>query len=164
MDITPEEAARTLAQVHETQRRVLRAAPPMFPAWYPVAVWTFVTGIQFVTEIPPTWWLLIAVPALTAGLVLAVLKFVRDVRDTKLRPHSSVVDPWAWVGFTGWMVVTSLASVPLALWFVELGIAYPRTTMGVIMTAIVAITSPLLARWMSVRTARRAERAERVGR
>ncbi|MEU4408845.1 hypothetical protein AB0F88_30375 [Streptosporangium sp. NPDC023963] len=161
MDITPEEAARTLAQVHETQRKVLRAAPPMFPAWYPVAVWAFVTGIQFVTEIPPAWWIGIAVPALSAALVLAVLKFVRDVRDAKLRPHSSVVDPWAWAGFTGWVLVTVVASAPLALWFTDLGLAYPRTLMGVIMTAIVAITSPLLARWMSGRTARRAEMAKR---
>ncbi|MFF3442647.1 hypothetical protein [Streptosporangium sp. NPDC002721] len=159
MDITPEEAARTLDQVRETQRRVLRAAPPMFPAWYPVAVWAFVTGIQFATEIPPTWWLLVAVPAMTAGLVLAVLKFVRDVKNAKLRPHSSVVDPWAWVGFTAWMVVTGLASIPLVLWFTGVGLAYPRTLMGVIMTAIVAVTSPLLARWMSGRTARRAEAA-----
>lgn len=53
MEITPEEAARSLAQVHETQHRVLRAAPPMFPTWYPVAVWIVVTGMQFVTEITP---------------------------------------------------------------------------------------------------------------
>ncbi|MGJ6966030.1 hypothetical protein ACSDR0_29390 [Streptosporangium sp. G11] len=161
MDITPEEAERTLAQVHETQRRVLRAAPPMFPAWYPVAVWVFVTGIQFVTEIPPAWWLWIAVTALSAGLAVAVLKFVRDVRNASLRPHPSVMDPWAWVGFTGWLVATGLVALPLELWLKELDVAYPRTLMGVIMTVIVAITSPLLARWMSGRTARRAEAANR---
>ncbi|WP_329080233.1 MULTISPECIES: hypothetical protein [unclassified Streptosporangium] len=161
MDITPEEAARTLDQVHETRRRVLRAAPPMFPAWYPVAVWGFVTGIQFVTEIPSFRWLWVAVVALSACLAVAVLKFVKDVRNASLRPHPSVMDPWAWIGFTGWLVATGLGSALLALWLKDLDLAYPRTLMGVIMTVIVAITSPLLARWMSGRTARRAETAKR---
>ncbi|GAA0828519.1 hypothetical protein ACFQVD_11090 [Streptosporangium amethystogenes subsp. fukuiense] len=161
MDITPEEAARSLAQVHETQHRVLRAAPPMFPAWYPVAVWIFVTGMQFVTEIAPAWWFWIAVAALSAGLVAAVLKFVSDVRNANLRPHSSMTDPWAWVGFTVWLVTTGLAGSVLALWFKELGVAYPRTVMGVTMIVIVAVTAPLLARWMSARTARRAETPKR---
>lgn len=161
MDITPEEAARTLEQVHETRRRVLRAAPPMFPAWYPVAVWTFVTGLQLVTEIPPARWLWIAVAVLSIGLAVAVLKFVRDVRNANLRLHLSVMDPWAWAGFAAWLVVTGATAAPMALWLKELGVAYPRTLMGVIMTVIVAITSPLLARWMSARTARRAETAAR---
>ncbi|MEU8385673.1 hypothetical protein [Streptosporangium sp. NPDC048865] len=161
MDITPEEAARTLEQVRETQRKVLRAAPPMFPAWYPVAVWVFVTGMQFVTEIPSAGWIWGAVAALSAGLAAAVLKFVRDVRNAKLRPHSSVMDPWAWAGFAGWVVVTGLSALPMAFWLGDLGVAYPRTLMGVIMTVIVAITSPPLARWMSGRTARRAEAAAR---
>ncbi|GAA4203156.1 hypothetical protein GCM10022252_60320 [Streptosporangium oxazolinicum] len=161
MDITPEEAARTLDQVRETRRRVLRAAPPTFPAWYPVVVWGFVTGMQFVTEVPSFRWLWVAVVALWAGLAVAVFTFVREVRNASLRPHSSVMDPWAWVGFTGWLVATCLGSVVLALWFKDLDLAYPRTLMGVTMTVIVAITSPPLARWMSRRTARRAETAKR---
>jgi len=161
MEISPEEAARTLDRVRETQRRALRAAPPMFPAWYPVAVWGFVTGMQFVTEAPSAWWIWIAVVALSAGLAVAVLKFVRDVRNANLRPHSSVMDPWAWAGFTGWLVVTGVGGVLAALWFTELGLTYPRTLMGVIMTVVAAITTPLLARWMSGRTVRRAETVTR---
>ncbi|MER6831363.1 hypothetical protein ABT352_35600 [Streptosporangium sp. NPDC000563] len=161
MEISPEEAARTLDQVHETRRRALRAAPPMFPAWYPVAVWVFVAGIQFVTEVPPAWWIWIAVPVLSAGLAVAVLKFVTDVRNANMRLHSSVVDPWAWIGFTGWLVATGFGAALMALWFTELGLTYPRTLMGVIMTVVAAITTPLLARWMSGRAVRRAETVTR---
>ncbi|MFD8561149.1 hypothetical protein ACFV1N_28035 [Streptosporangium canum] len=161
MHITPEDAARTLDQVHETQHRALRAAPPMFPAWYLAAVWLFVTGMQFVTEVTPARWLWIAVPALTAGLAVAVLTFVRDVRNANLRPHPSMVDPWAWAGFAAWMIATGAGGAVLAWWFTGIDIAYPRTLMGVIMTAVAAVTAPFLARWMSTRTARRAEPTQR---
>lgn len=161
MDITPEEAARTLAQVHETQRRVLRAAPPMFPAWYPVAVWIFVTGMQFVTEVPYAWWIWGVVAALWAGLTFAIIRFVREIKNAKVRPHSSVTDPRGWIGFMAWLLATIFASYALALWLTALGVAYPRTLAGVIMIVVAAITAPVLARWMSALTARRAETPKR---
>ncbi|GAA0441055.1 hypothetical protein Acor_11920 [Acrocarpospora corrugata] len=158
MYITPEEAARSLAQIRETQHRALRSAPPMFPSWYVVAVWVFITGIQFFTEVTPLWVLWIALPVLSIGLVVAVLKFVKEIRNQSVRPHPSVVDPWAWGGFAVWIILTTLGSVGLAVGLKALGFAYPGTVMGITMTVIAVITTPILTRWMSMRTVRRAER------
>ncbi|MFD1929912.1 MULTISPECIES: hypothetical protein [Nonomuraea] len=161
MHITPEDAAQSLAQIQQTQRRALRSAPPMFPSWYLVAVWVFVAGLQLFTEVTPPWALWIGVPVLSIGLVVAIFRFVTDLRDQSLRPHPSVVDPWAWAGLAGWIVATALVSVAMTLGLGALGFAYPRTFMGVIMVAIVALTAPVLTRWMSERTARRAETSDR---
>ncbi|MGW0808323.1 hypothetical protein [Nonomuraea sp. NPDC002799] len=161
MHITPEEAARSLAQIHETQHRALRSAPPMFPSWYVVAVWVFVTGMQFFTEVTPLWALWIALPILLIGLVAAVLKFVMDIRNQSMRLHPAVVDPWAWGGFAAWIVIMTLGSLGVVLALMALDVTYPRTVMGVTMTVIVLITTPVLTRWMSMRTVRRAETTDR---
>jgi hypothetical protein len=161
MHITPEDAAQSLAQIQQTQHRALRSAPPMFPSWYLVAVWTFVAGMQLVTEVTTPWVLWIGAPALAIALAVAVVTFVHEVRNQALRPHASVVDPWSWAGLAGWIVATSLGGVAMAFGFQALGVAYPRTIMGAVMVAIVALTAPVLTRWMSVRTARRAETSER---
>ncbi|MEV0592225.1 hypothetical protein [Nonomuraea cavernae] len=161
MHITPEEAAQSLAQIHETQRRALRSAPPMFPSWYVVAVWVFVTGMQFFTEVTPLSALRIALPVLSIGLMAAVFKFVMDIRNQSMRPHPGVVDPWAWGGFAVWIVITAFGSVGVAVGLEALGVSYPRTVMGVTMTVVALITTPILTRWMSMRTVRRAETANR---
>jgi hypothetical protein len=161
MHITPEEAAQSLARIHETQRRALRSAPPMFPSWYVVAVWVFVTGIQFFTEVTPLSALWIALPVLVVGLIAAVLKFVMDVRNQSMRPHPAVVDPWAWGGLAAWIVITTLGGIAMAVALEVLGASYPRTVMGVTMTMIALITTPILTRWMSMRTLRRAETTNR---
>lgn len=160
MNITPDDAAQALAQVDETKRRALRAASPI-PASYPVAVWILVTGSMFATEVTSGWWLWIAVTALSISLPIAVFTFVRDIRNANMRPHPSLIDPGAMAGYAAWMIGTGFGGVMLALWLKGLDIAYPRTLMGVIMTAIVAATAPLLARWMSRRTAHRAETTNR---
>jgi hypothetical protein len=157
MHITPEEAAQSLAQIRETQHRALRSAPPMFPSWYVVAVWIFITGVHFFIEVTPVWVLWIAIPVLSIGLMVAVLKFVMEIRNQSVRPHPSVVDPWAWGGMAIWIVLTALGSVGLTLGLEAFGVAYPGTIMGVTMTVIAVITTPILTRWMSMRTVRRAE-------
>lgn len=161
MHITPEEAAQSLAHIHEAQRRALRSAPPMFPSWYVVAVWVFVTGIQFFTEVTPLSALRIALPVLLVGLMVAVLKFVMDIRNQSMRPHPTVVDPWAWGGFAVWVVTTTLGGIGAVVGLEALSVSYPRTVMGVTMTVIALITTPILTRWMSMRTAHRAETTNR---
>ncbi|SDK69772.1 hypothetical protein [Nonomuraea jiangxiensis] len=161
MHITPEEAAHSLAQIRRTQHRALRSAPPLFPSWYLVAVWVFVAGIQLVTEVTPPWVLWIGVPVLAIGLAVAVVKLVVDIRNQSLRPHASVVDPWAWAGMVGWIVVTTLGSIVLTFGLQVLEVDHPRTIMGAIMVAVVAASAPVLTRWMSWRTARRAAQGAR---
>ncbi|MBF8185660.1 hypothetical protein ITP53_07890 [Nonomuraea sp. K274] len=161
MHITPEDAARSLAEIRQTQHRALRSAPPLFPSWYLVAVWTFVAGIQLVTEVTPPWVLWIGVPVLAIGLAVAVVKFTNDIRHQSLRPHASVMDPWSWVGLAGWIVVTTLGSIMLTFGLQSLEVDHPRTIMGAIMVAVVAASAPLLTRWMSRRTARRAATSDR---
>ncbi|WP_326635283.1 hypothetical protein OG884_20735 [Streptosporangium sp. NBC_01755] len=82
---------------------------------------------------------------------------VMEIRNQSVRPHPSVVDPWAWGGLAVWIVLTTLGSVGLAVGLKALGVAYPGTVMGVTMTVTAVITTPILTRWMSMRTVRRAE-------
>ncbi|WP_113699741.1 hypothetical protein [Nonomuraea lactucae] len=50
--MNPDEAARSLAAIRETQTKAIRSQP-WFPTWYVVGVGAFVTGVQAVTEPAP---------------------------------------------------------------------------------------------------------------
>lgn len=158
MQITPNEAAEALGEIRQAQHKALRNAPPMFPAWYSVAVWGFVAGTQCVTEVLTGTAVWIGVGVLTAGLAAAVIVFLMQMRHRwPLRPHRSVVDPWAWVGFAGW--VAGCVAVQFVLLFALLaaGFAYPRTGAALVAFVLVVLTAPVLPRWMTMRNARRAE-------
>jgi len=158
MDITPHEAAKALHEVHHTQRMALRSAPPMFPAWYLTAVWVSVTAIQAATEVLTGISAAIGVVVAIIGLMVAVLKFLHDLQNLPLRPHRSVVDPWAWAGLAGWIAGTMLLCFALLGVFLATGFGYPRTGAALLSLAVVAVTAPLLPRWMTMRTALRMER------
>lgn len=160
MHITPDEAARALDDVRRTQRTALRSAPPMFPAWYLSAIWGGVTGMQFVTEVLSGPAVPIGAALMAIALVVAVVKFIFDVRNLSLRPHRSVIDPWAWVGFTAWLIGSQVACFALLALFTAAGFDYPRTACTLVVFVAVLFTGPLLPRWMTMRNARRAEKAQ----
>lgn len=158
MIISPEEAARALHEVHRTQRTALRSAPPMFPAWYLSAVWGSVAAIQFATEVLPVPARPIGLVVVLLGLGVAVGKFIRDVLRLTVRPHRSVIDPWAWIGFAAWIVGTQAACFGLMFVLSAVGFDHPRTAAASAVFVVVLFTGPLLPRWMSMRNALRADR------
>lgn len=157
MHITPDEAARALAEVRRTQRMAMRSAPPMFPAWYLIAVWGVVTAIQLVTEFLAGPAVPIGVTLLAIGLAAAVAKFVGDVRVLAVRPHRSLIDPWGWVGLAAWIIGGQLLCFTLLALFRAADFGYPRTAATLPVFVLVVVTAPLLPRWMTMRNARRAE-------
>ncbi|MEV5411671.1 hypothetical protein AB0K60_22885 [Thermopolyspora sp. NPDC052614] len=155
MNISPDDAARALADVKHTQHTALRSAPPMFPSWYLGAVWIVVTGIQFATEVLSGPAAVIGVIVALIALFASVIKFIRDVNTMSLRPHRSIVDPWAWVGFSAWLIATIGLSFALLAAFIAVGFPYPRTGCTLLTAVVVLFTAPWLPRWMTMRTARR---------
>lgn len=158
MNISPEDAAQALEEVERTRRRALRNAPPLFPAWYLVAVWAGVTAVQVCTEV-------LTGPVAWAGLLLTVaayavfiVKFYRDVARLPMRPHRSQIDPLVWVVFAVWLVSGIVADFALVAAFLAVDLAYPRTAASCCVLLVVAITAPGLPRWMAARNARTAER------
>jgi len=157
MHISPEEAAKALDEIARTRRRTLRNAPPLFPSWYLSFIWGGVTALQFATEVlygAATW---AGVAVVLAALAFAVVKFVRDMFRLPMRPHGSVTDPWAWAGFTAWLLGTQLLCFALLAAFSTAGFAYPRTGCCLAVFAFALVTAPVLPRWMAMRNARRAE-------
>ncbi|GGM83987.1 hypothetical protein GCM10010106_33310 [Thermopolyspora flexuosa] len=158
MNISPEEAARALEEVERTRRRTLRNAPPLFPSWYLVAIWAGVAVVQFSTEVltGPVAWAGVLLTA--AGYAAFMVKFFRDVSRWPMRPHRSLIDPMVWVAFGAWLVGGIVAGYALIAAFSAAGLAYPRTTASCCLLLVVAVTAPLLPRWMATRNARTAER------
>jgi hypothetical protein len=158
MHITPDEAAKALGEVRRVQRTALRAAPPMFPAWYAVAVWGFVLGAQAATEVltgPATW---VAMAVLAIGLAAAVIVFLWQMyRAWPLRPHRSVVDPWAWAGFAAWVAGTTIVQFLATLALRTAEFAHPRTGGTLVTFVLVLLTARAVPRWMATRNVRRAE-------
>ncbi|MET8144657.1 hypothetical protein ABZU32_30510 [Sphaerisporangium sp. NPDC005288] len=149
-DITPEEAARTLREIRESQARVIRARP-WFPPWYTTGVALFVTGMQVLTE-PGTPGAVTAtgIVVLTlalAGSVGAVVLFERQ------RPHRSLITASALVSFMAWVAVCVGLCLAVALSLSGAGVPYARTYAGLAMTAFMAVTGPLVGRWITRRIA-----------
>jgi hypothetical protein len=157
MQISPEEAAKALDEIARTRHRTLRNAPPLFPSWYLSFIWGGITVVQFATEVlhgPASW---AGVAVVLAALAVAVVKFLRDMFRLPMRPHRSVVDPWAWAGFAGWIVGTQVLCFALLAVFGATGLPYPRTFSSLAVFAVALVTAPALPRWMALRNARRAE-------
>ncbi|MFI6508481.1 hypothetical protein ACIBCT_12820 [Streptosporangium sp. NPDC050855] len=157
MSISPEDAARTLADVRTTQARALRAEP-WFPAWYPVGVALFATGVTFVSE-PGTD------PAVTAGgivvLTIALVGLVlRLTLTARMRAHRSLLEPAALTGFVVWVLASVGVAFAVAFPLDAAGVAYSGTYGCLVMTAFMAATGPLVGRWISSRLAAGVEQAK----
>jgi hypothetical protein len=153
--MNPDEAARSLATIRETQTRAVRAQP-WFPTWYVVGVCLFVTGIQVVTE-PGVPGLLSAGAGvlLCAGLGALVAALVKTRRMTA---HRSLQSAGGFAVFGGWLALCVGICMALALRLAAAEIAYARTYAALAMTAFVAATGPFAARGISRLIARRIEK------
>ncbi|MGC5014755.1 hypothetical protein ACLQ2R_28650 [Streptosporangium sp. DT93] len=156
MSISPEDAARTLADVRTTQARAL-LAEPWFPAWYPVGVALFCTGIVFVSE-PGTE------PAVTIGgvvvLTIALVGLVLKLALTaRMRAHRSLLESASLTGFVLWVMVSMGVAFAVTFPLEAAGVAYSGTYGCLTMTVFMAATGPFVGRWISRRLAARVERA-----
>ncbi|MGW4643480.1 hypothetical protein ACWEN6_33530 [Sphaerisporangium sp. NPDC004334] len=148
--ISPEEAARTLREIRESQARMIRARP-WFPAWYPIGVALFVTGMQFLTE-PGT-----PGAATATGIVVLTLALAGSVGALVLferqRLYRSLVTASVLVTYIAWVAVCVGLCLAVALLLSGGGVPYARTYAGLAMTAFMAVTAPLVGRWISRRIA-----------
>ncbi|WP_169948780.1 hypothetical protein [Microbispora sp. H11081] len=147
----PEEAARSLATIRQTQVKAVRSQP-WFPAWYGVGVGLFVTGVQFVTEpgtpVPVT---VITSVLLCAGLGALIAAFVRTRTMTT---HRSLMRADAIAVFAVWLLLSIGICFAVAFRLSAAEVAYARTYAGLVMTAFQLVTGPLVGRWVSVLLAR----------
>lgn len=149
----PEEAARNLATIRQTQVKALSAQPWM-PTWYGVGVGLFVTGVQFVTEpgtpIPVTVGLGLLLCA-GLGALVAVL-----VRTRRIKAHRSLTGPKMVAALLAWVSVGIGICMALALLLDGAGVAYARTWAALVMTAYLYVTGPLAGRRLTGMLVRRA--------
>ncbi|GAA2913894.1 hypothetical protein GCM10010517_80440 [Streptosporangium fragile] len=154
MNISPEDAARSLADARTTQARALRAEPS-FPAWFTTGVALFATGVTFATEpgTAPAVTVTVIV-ALTAALVAMTLKLALGSR---MRAHRSVIERGAMLGYAGWVLSSVAVAFAVAFPLAGAEVRYAGTYGCLVMTAFMAATGPLVARWISRRLAARVE-------
>ncbi|OPG11887.1 hypothetical protein [Microbispora sp. GKU 823] len=151
--MNPEEAARSLATIRQTQAKAL-SAEPWFPTWYGVGVGLFVTGMQFVTEpgtpVPVT----VAVGLLLfagLGALVAVL-----VRTRRIKAHRSLTRPKMIAALMAWIGTAIALCLALAFAIDAAGVAYARTYAALVMTAYLLVTGPLAGRLLTGMLVRRA--------
>ncbi|GII57015.1 hypothetical protein Pth03_54040 [Planotetraspora thailandica] len=153
--MNPDEAARSLATIRETQTRAV-TAQPWFPTWYVIGVSLFVTGMQAVTEpgtpVPLSAGLGIVLCA-GLGALVAVL-----VKTRRMTAHRSLQSGGGFAVFGGWLVLCFCLCLALALRLDAAGISYARTYAALAMTAFIAATGPLVARRISRLIARKIEK------
>lgn len=150
MNLTPEEAAHSLAEIRQTQARAVRSRP-WFANWYTTGVAVFVTGIQFVTEPgTPRAVAVIGAVLLSAGLGALIAVFVRTRPAV---PHRSLMDTASMTIFATWLGAAVVLTLVLALILSAQEIAYARTYAGLAMTVFMAGTGPLVGRWITARMA-----------
>jgi len=150
----PEEAARSLATIRQTQVKAMKSQP-WLPTWFIAGIGVLVTGILVVCE-PGT-----PIPVTVAGGILltaalgaltAVFAKTRPmtVNDPAIRrAFSAVYLPWLFAGIVlCWVVSFALqaADVP-----------YGMAGGGVVMTAYFAVGSRAISRRIARRVARRFE-------
>ncbi|MBB2913539.1 hypothetical protein FHS43_004843 [Streptosporangium becharense] len=154
MNISPEDAARSLADARAVQAQALRAEPS-FPTWFTTGVGLFATGIAFVTEpgTPPA----VIVPALVVLTGVLVAMVLRLARGARLRVHRSVIEREAMLGYTGWVLASVAVAFAVAFPLAGAGVRYAGGYGCLAMTAFMAATGPFVARWISRRLAARAE-------
>ncbi|GIH91387.1 hypothetical protein ACFFMN_30945 [Planobispora siamensis] len=154
-DLSPEEAARALSGIRATQARAVRSTP-WFPTWFVIGIGLSITLIQFAAD-PLT-----SLPLRVAGLVLAVAGItgcsIVIGRSGKMRTHKSVVEAGGLLGYFVWVIALVIFAVALALVLAALDIPYAATWACLAMTAVMGLTGPILARWISRRIADKLER------
>ncbi|WP_449064958.1 hypothetical protein [Planomonospora algeriensis] len=155
MDLSPEEAARALSGIRATQAQAVRATP-WFPIWFPVGLGLSITLIQASSDS------LTPVPLRIAGIVLAVALLtgvsIAVGRSGRMRAHKSVVDTGAVWGYMAWVLGITLPGVALGIFLGLRGVAYGPAFTFLGVTAILGLTGPLVARWVSRRNAAKIER------
>ncbi|MGI5154691.1 hypothetical protein [Microbispora sp. CA-102843] len=149
--MNPEEAARSLATIRQTQAKAVRSRP-WFPTWYVVAVGLFVTGVQFVTEpgtpVPVT---VITGVLLAAGMGALIAVFVRTRAMTT---HRSLMRVDAVAVFVLWLLLGIGMCLAVAFRLHAAEVAYARTYAGLVMTAFQLVTGPFVGRWVAALLAR----------
>ncbi|GAT69753.1 hypothetical protein PS9374_05430 [Planomonospora sphaerica] len=155
MDLSPEEAARALSGIRATQARAVRTTP-WFPTWFVVGIGLSVTLIQ-VSADPLT-----PVPLRIACAVLAAAGIAGSSiaigRSGRMRAHRSVISAAGMLGYTGWLLALIACTVAAAVFLTLSGVPYGATYACLGMTAAMALTGPLVARWISGRNAAKIER------
>ncbi|GGS65024.1 hypothetical protein GCM10010156_24920 [Planobispora rosea] len=153
--ISPEEAARTLSGIRATQARAVRSTP-WFPAWFVVGIGLSVTCILASSD-PAT-----PVPLRVAGILLAVAGIagcsIALSRGGSMRAHKSVTDAAGLVGYFVWVFAIAGLTVAFALFLAFREVPFAAAWAGLAMTAVMGLTGPLLARWISRRNAAKIER------
>ncbi|WP_248963679.1 hypothetical protein [Sphaerisporangium perillae] len=153
--ISPEDAAHSLHEIRAAQAKMVRARP-WWPGWYTTGVALYVTGMQYCTE--PGTTPAVQVTGITLlSLVLAGLVAAMAL-SSRQRPHRSLVTPAVLGAFGAWLLVGIALCMVLALALSGAGISYGRTYAGLAMTAYMAVTGPLVARWITRRMAATIER------
>ncbi|XVQ84777.1 hypothetical protein ACQP2K_39150 [Microbispora siamensis] len=152
--MNPEEAARSLATIRQTQAKAMKSQP-WLPTWFIVGIGLFVTGILFVSE-PGT-----PVPVIVGSAILfcaamgaltAVFAKTRPmtVNDPAIkRAFSAVYLPW----LAGGILLGYAVSFPLAAAHVPYGMACG----GLALTLYFALGSRAVSRAIARRAARRFE-------
>ncbi|MBG0815145.1 hypothetical protein [Planomonospora sp. ID82291] len=157
MDLSPEEAARALSGIRATQARAVRSTP-WFPAWFVVGIGLSVTLIQVASD-PLT-----PLPLRIAGIVLAVAGItgcsIAVGRSGSMRAHKSVLDMAGFAGYMVWVFSLVGLTVAFALFLAAREVPYAATWACLTLTAVMGLTGPLLARWISRRNAAKIERGE----
>jgi hypothetical protein len=157
MDVSPEEAARALSGIRATQARAVRATP-WFPTWFVVGIGLSVTLIQVAGD-PLT-----PLPLRIAGIVLAAAGItgcsIAVGRSGSMRAHRSVHDAAGIIGYIVWIMLLVGLTVAFALILGTREVPYAATWACLAMTAVMGLTGPLLARWISRRNAAKIERGE----
>jgi hypothetical protein len=150
MSISPEDAARALSGIRGVQAQAIRSEP-FFPAWFTVGVALFATGVSFFTE-PGTSPLTTATGIAVLTVALAAMVF-RLARGTRMRTHHSLIKPETVSGYVCWVLVSVAVALAVALPLNAREVAYAGVQGCLAMTVFMAATGPLIARWMSRRTA-----------
>ncbi|MEU6413738.1 hypothetical protein [Microbispora sp. NPDC046933] len=153
--MNPEEAARSLATIRQTQAKAMRAQP-WLSTWFITSLGLLITGILAVAE-PGR----LPVPAIVGCVLLLAAAMVAlgtvygktrpmSVKDPALRrDFSAVYLPW----LAGGILLSYAVSFPLAAAHVPYGMACG----GLAMTLYFALGSRAVSRAIARRTARRFE-------
>ncbi|MEW9534120.1 hypothetical protein [Microbispora sp. NPDC049125] len=150
----PEEAARSLATIRNTQVRTLESEP-WFPTWYTVGVGVVVTGVQFVTEPGTSTPVIVGASVLLTAALGALVGTL--VRTRRVQAHKSLI-PAALATFLAWMFVLVGVCLVIAFRLDALEVAYGRTWAALTMTALMAVTGPFVSRWIARQMARKIEK------
>ncbi|MBX6385190.1 MAG: hypothetical protein IRZ07_19840 [Microbispora sp.] len=153
--MNPEEAARSLATIRQTQARAMRA-PSWLPTWFITGIGLLITAILTVAE-PGR----LPVPAIVAGVLsLGAAMVALSVVFAKTRPIT-VRDRGArrayWAVYVPWLACGILLSYAVSFPLSWAHVPYAAAYGGLAMTLYFAVGSRPVSRAIARRMARRFE-------